>query len=120
MNALGAGDHIHDEFVYAIRLANGTLSQARVTIDITGQNDAAVISGSHTGNVVEDTTLTASGTLTVVDPDHGQSHTQSVIAASHNSNNHLGSYSCTPIPVAPPKRSAPPILKSTSQAPVSG
>src|SRR5437773_1913770 len=56
VNALAATDHIHDEFVYAIRLANGTLSQAKVTVDIWGMNDAATsISGDHAGNLTEDT-----------------------------------------------------------------
>src|SRR5262249_30720404 len=78
VNSLAAGDHIHDEFVYAIRLGNGTLSQAMVTVDIYGQNDAAAIAAS--GH--EDTSVTeaggnnnnipgdpsASGQLTVLDP----------------------------------------------------
>jgi VCBS repeat-containing protein len=43
VNALAAGDHVHDSFVYAIRLGNGTLSWATTTVDIYGQNDAPVI-----------------------------------------------------------------------------
>jgi VCBS repeat-containing protein len=62
VDALAAGDHIHDEFVYSIRLANGTLSQAKVTVDLYGQNDAASISGDTTGDITEDGTLTAGGT----------------------------------------------------------
>src|SRR5262249_46065521 len=66
VQALAAGDRIHDQFVYAIRLANGTLSQATVTVDLYGENDAASISGDHTGSVTEDTHPSAVGTLTVV------------------------------------------------------
>ncbi len=41
-NYLGAGDTICDSFTYAIRLSNGTLSWATVTITITGTNDGPV------------------------------------------------------------------------------
>src|SRR5215510_9857855 len=82
VNGLAAGDHIHDEFVYAIRLANGALSQAKVTVDIYGQNDTASINGVASGHLTEDATAPVTGTLMVVDPDHGQSHTQSVSTAA--------------------------------------
>src|SRR6266481_360436 len=83
VNALAATDHIHDEFVYAIRLANGTLSQAKVTVDIWGMNDAATsISGDNAGNLTEDTTTAVTGTLTVIDPDHGESHTRTATNAA--------------------------------------
>jgi VCBS repeat-containing protein len=39
VNSLRSGDHIHEEFVYALQIANGALSQAKVTVDIYGQND---------------------------------------------------------------------------------
>ncbi|MEK7737590.1 MAG: VCBS domain-containing protein, partial [Pseudomonadota bacterium] len=42
VNALALGDQIRDEFVYAIRLGNGTLSQARIAINISGNNDGPV------------------------------------------------------------------------------
>src|SRR5947209_885692 len=91
VQALAAGDHIYDQFVYSIRLANGTLSQATVTVDLYGENDAASISGDHTGSVTEDQTLSANGTLTVVDSDHGQSHTAT--ANNAPSDNGLGTCS---------------------------
>src|SRR6266481_3889601 len=90
VNGLAAGDHIRDEFVYAIRLANGALSQAKVTVDIWGLNDRASISGDTSGHFTEDTTTAVTGTLTVIDPDHGQSHTQAVTSAS--SDHGLGTY----------------------------
>jgi VCBS repeat-containing protein len=37
--ALKAGETITDSFVYSIRLANGTLSWARVSVTLTGSND---------------------------------------------------------------------------------
>jgi VCBS repeat-containing protein len=82
--------HIHDVFVYAIRLANGALSQARVTIDIEGVNDAATISGDNTGAAVEAGgvgnaiagTPTDSGDLDVADLDAGEAVFQAVAPAS--------------------------------------
>ncbi|WP_448173876.1 VCBS domain-containing protein [Rhizobacter fulvus] len=60
-------------------------STTTVTITVTGTNDAAVIGGVATGATVEDTTLTTGGTLTVVDPDAGQSsfQPQTAIAGAH-------------------------------------
>src|SRR5439155_5411925 len=59
VNALGVSDVIHDNFVYAIRLANGTLSWATVRINITGSNDgptaaadAAVTDEDHSVGIV--------------------------------------------------------------------
>jgi VCBS repeat-containing protein len=42
VNAMAATDTLHDSFVYAIRLGDGTLSWARVTVDIRGLNDRPV------------------------------------------------------------------------------
>ena len=75
VNALAAGDVIQDTFVYAIQLGNGTLSWATATVTIQGQNDAASISGTSTGSIGEDDTTPITGQLSVIDPDHGQSHT---------------------------------------------
>src|SRR5258705_10474370 len=44
VDSLTAGQDFNDQFVYAIRLGNGTLSEATVKIHITGANDAATIS----------------------------------------------------------------------------
>ncbi|TAU10697.1 hypothetical protein ELI49_13610 [Rhizobium ruizarguesonis] len=81
INTLSAGEILKDSFVYAIRLGNGTLSEANVSIAITGANDAA--------SIVVDATVTddratveagaagsgdpnASGKLTVSDVDDGE------------------------------------------------
>ena len=42
VNTLGIGETISDSFVYAIRLGNGTLSYATVSITLTGSNDGPV------------------------------------------------------------------------------
>ncbi|MBW8828514.1 MAG: VCBS domain-containing protein, partial [Burkholderiales bacterium] len=81
IDALAAGQPVNDQFVYAIRLANGTLSQARVTLQIIGSNDNATITGTATACVTEAGGVrnanvgvpSASGTLTVHDVDAGQS-----------------------------------------------
>ncbi|WP_259782460.1 VCBS domain-containing protein [Aestuariispira ectoiniformans] len=51
-------------------------TDATGTIRVTPVADAAEISGADTGGTVEDTTLTASGSLAVVDPDTGESFVQ--------------------------------------------
>ncbi|MBV7522431.1 cadherin-like domain-containing protein, partial [Ensifer sp. ENS12] len=84
IDSLTASDHIQDSFYYSIRLANGTLSYAKVTLEIIGQNDAAAIDGKSTGTVTEaggsnngDPGLpSASGTVTVYDSDLGEKHFQ--------------------------------------------
>ena len=69
-NALGSGEKVTDTFTVAS--VDGTTAQVVVTV--TGADDAAVIGGELTGAVTEDAEETgASGTLTVSDPDAGQS-----------------------------------------------
>ena len=73
VNSLPQGEVYTDSFVYAIQMGNGTLSYATVTISITGENDAATISGDTEGSVQEDgDTLVASGQLNVHDADRGE------------------------------------------------
>ncbi len=57
-------------------------SSQTITITIVGTNDAAVISGTTAGAVVEDGTLTAGGTLTVTDVDTGEGHFQAADPAA--------------------------------------
>ena len=91
VNSLNEGETISDTFVYAIRMANGTLSWATVTITLTGSNDLASISGTTTGGVTEDgdgitTFQTVSGTLTVTDPDSGQNEVQPIADGTSGDN----------------------------------
>ncbi len=76
---LGAGVTATDSFT--VTSLDGTASQP-VTITIHGVNDAATISGVSAGNVTDGGQLTASGTLTVIDPDDGESHAQVVTNGS--------------------------------------
>ena len=70
IQSLGEGDTATDSFTAVT--ADGTTQI--VTVTITGVNDTAVISGTTTGAVTEDTAanLTTSGTLNVTDVDAGE------------------------------------------------
>ncbi|MEP9397617.1 VCBS domain-containing protein, partial [Mesorhizobium sp. KR2-14] len=57
-----------------VHTADGTAQL--ITVTIHGSNDAAVITGTSTGSVTEDATLTTSGKLTISDPDADESSFQ--------------------------------------------
>ncbi|MBP2238278.1 VCBS repeat-containing protein, partial [Sinorhizobium kostiense] len=92
IDSLTGDDHIQDSFYYSIRLSNGTLSYAKVTVDIVGQNDAAAIGGTSTASVIEaggagngdPGAPTASGTLQVDDVDAGEKHFKSPTESALN------------------------------------
>jgi VCBS repeat-containing protein len=75
---LGANDSKVDTFT--VTSFDGTTKQVSFTIH--GTNDAAVITGTTTGAAQEDTTLSASGALTVTDVDAGQSTFQAQTATA--------------------------------------
>ncbi|MCJ9430807.1 VCBS domain-containing protein, partial [Kordiimonas marina] len=67
---------------FTVSSADGTTQDIVFTIN--GVNDAAVIGGTSTGSIGEDSTGTATGTLTVSDIDTGQSSfTADTIAGSY-------------------------------------
>ena len=73
-NSLAYGQTVTDQFTYAIRLSNGTLSWATVNVTMTGTNDGPDIflaAGDSASAAIAETNsgLSASGTLSVVDPD---------------------------------------------------
>ena len=85
VDSLTAGQDFNDQFVYAIRLGNGTLSEATVKIHITGANDAATISvvsaetaaveaGGDANAIPSDPN--AAGQLLVTDADAGENKFQ--------------------------------------------
>jgi VCBS repeat-containing protein len=65
----------------------GATATQRVSVTITGTNDAASISGNSTGAVTEDTTLSTSGTLAVADVDQSQAvfQAQTGVAGTYGS-----------------------------------
>ena len=70
IQALGDGDQLTDTLT--VQSADGTTHN--IVISINGTNDAAVISGTETGAITEDSagTLTTSGALTISDTDSGE------------------------------------------------
>ena len=79
IQSLAAGEHFIDTFEYTIKMANGTLSVGHLTVDIVGENDAAVITGNDSANLTEGNnaaTISTSGKLDVSDVDHDQSNFQ--------------------------------------------
>ncbi|WP_194469103.1 VCBS domain-containing protein [Bradyrhizobium sp. CCBAU 51753] len=71
--ALIAGQPATDTLT--VTSADGTASQT-ITVNITGANDTATITGTASGSVTEDGGLTAGNTLTANDVDTGQNHFQ--------------------------------------------
>ncbi len=69
-NQLNVGDKVEETFT--VSSVDGTPSTIKVTIN--GTNDKAVISGTSTGVVTEESQLKTSGSLTVTDVDAGQAH----------------------------------------------
>ncbi len=94
IDSLSANQDFNDQFVYAIRLGNGTLSEATVKIHITGAQDAASIAvlGASDNNVTEAGGVAnaiagdpnAGGTLKVNDLDFNEDHFQTPSGASLN------------------------------------
>ncbi|WP_135441717.1 VCBS domain-containing protein [Vibrio tasmaniensis] len=70
VQALGQGSATTD--IITIHSADGTPHQIAITVN--GTNDKAVISGTSTGVVTEESQLKTSGSLTVTDVDAGQAH----------------------------------------------
>jgi VCBS repeat-containing protein len=77
INTLGATDVLNDQFVYAIRLGNGTLSNATVHVNLAGANDAPTAAATNSVTTNEDT-ASAAVAIGAVDPDLGDTLTYSV------------------------------------------
>jgi T1SS-143 domain-containing protein len=73
---LGAGQTLTETYTVTINDGQGGVTTEQVAVTINGVNDAASISGTATGTVKEDGTLTAGGTLAVSDVDIGENHFQ--------------------------------------------
>ena len=63
-------------FGYLVEDGNGGSVEQTATITITGADDTPIIEGDSAGSVTEDLSLTAHGTLTITDPDTGESSFQ--------------------------------------------
>ncbi|RZI42872.1 hypothetical protein EGT07_12925 [Herbaspirillum sp. HC18] len=75
LQSYAAGELFTDTFVYTIRMANGALSTAKVTVTVAGVNDkptlAAVAPVSILDTAADDTPAAVTGTLAGADVDHG-------------------------------------------------
>ena len=71
----------HGEVVFNYTASDGTLTAAS-TANLSVLNDPATITGQASGCVVEDTSVTASGTLTVHDIDAGEAAFKQVASAA--------------------------------------
>jgi VCBS repeat-containing protein len=81
LQSLRAGEFATDSFTYTIRMANGALSTATVSLQIAGANDLASIDGVSQGTATEDG-AGASGMLAVHDLDHGENVFQAGVSAT--------------------------------------
>ena len=75
---LGATQSLSNVFSYTVTDLDGATSTANLTVTINGTNDVPVIGGVASATVQEDVAvsggnLSAAGTLTIADPDAGQS-----------------------------------------------
>ncbi|MEZ8808136.1 VCBS domain-containing protein [Vibrio atlanticus] len=70
VQALGKGTTATDTIT--VHSADGTAHQ--ITITVNGTNDKAIIGGTNSGAVTEESQLQTSGTLTVTDVDTGEAH----------------------------------------------
>ena len=69
---LAEGETRTESFTITVDDGQGGPDTAIVTVTITGANDAATITGTNTGDVIEDDPATASGKLDVADVDAGE------------------------------------------------
>ncbi|PTO78426.1 hypothetical protein CWN84_07530 [Vibrio splendidus] len=70
IQSLGEGEQLTD----TIKVTSKDGTTHDVVVTISGTNDKAVIGGSNTGAVTEESQLQTSGTLTVTDVDTGEAH----------------------------------------------
>ena len=117
VQALNVGGHLTDTFT--VTTADGT--QQIVTITIDGSNDAAVISGTSSGTVVEaggvangtPGTPTATGTLTDTDVDNA-ANSFTVAAAGSATDHGYGTFQMTAAGTGPTRwtTATPPFRRS--------
>ena len=81
LQSLHAGESATDSFTYTIRMANGALSTATVSLQIAGANDIATIDGDDHGTAIENG-AGAQGNLAVHDLDHDESAFQPGVTAT--------------------------------------
>ncbi|OBT20598.1 hypothetical protein A9264_13305 [Vibrio sp. UCD-FRSSP16_10] len=92
---LTQGQAVSESFVVRVTDSTGLFSDQKVTVNITGSNDRAQISGTDTGTVKEDTNIASghnlhtTGKLSITDLDAGESHFQALTLLA-GQNGHVG------------------------------
>ena len=88
VNALRAGEAYQDTFLYAIQLGNGTISYAKVTINLTGENDGPALSDTtdpvavaEAGDASAQDLAEITGSFAVTDLDVGDELDASVVGS---------------------------------------
>ncbi|MDB5465667.1 MAG: hypothetical protein JWQ46_429, partial [Phenylobacterium sp.] len=72
LDALSAGELVTDTFTYTMQVGNGALSQATVTVTVTGVNDAPIVKGAVLGAATEGgATVSLDALASASDVDHG-------------------------------------------------
>jgi VCBS repeat-containing protein len=84
VQALAEGESVIDSFTVQVTDEHGAADTETINITVTGENDAPVITGGvTTGSVQEDgPQMSAGGTLTAVDVDHGATRVWSIVGGS--------------------------------------
>ena len=84
---MAAGETHIETFTVRVTDDKSAFVDQEVSVTVNGTNDIAAIAGSSTGAVTEDTTLTASGNLTVSDVDTGEAffRVQTAVAGTYGS-----------------------------------
>ena len=84
--ALAGGAAVNDVFTYTVRDAAGATATATISIAIQGANDGAVITGTASGDVVEDGAAVVTGDLDATDVDSAAGFVaQDGVAAAYGS-----------------------------------
>jgi VCBS repeat-containing protein len=91
-DTLAANEHASITVHYTLTGDAGDTSNANLTIDVVGTNDAASISGTATGDVTEDNPAKASGTLSVADADHDQNAFSAADGGNHAGTQGYGTF----------------------------
>ncbi|AXY59742.1 VCBS domain-containing protein [Acinetobacter sp. WCHAc010052] len=78
VQALAVGESLTDTVIVTVTDKSGGTDTQVLSITVNGSNDLPVLSGVITGNVVEDSSLTVTGQLSVTDTDLTDTHTWNV------------------------------------------
>ena len=71
LRALAEGEQAVDSFTVQVRDNAGNVAQQQIQLQISGSNDAPQIGGATSGVVMDQTSVQASGQLSISDPDSG-------------------------------------------------